>query len=64
MTTFDHFCGNIFYGGTVFYCSFSAKVSETLSKKRYKWDLGKSDINGTTISKEAVFPCVDIGGEK
>ena len=25
---------------------------------------GKNDINGTAISKETVFPCVDIGGEK
>ena len=71
MTTLDHFCCNIFYGGIVFYCSFSAKVSQDLEKKAismgpwkklYNWYLGKNDINKTTISKEAVFPCVDIGG--
>jgi len=61
MTTPDHFCCNTFYGVTVFYCSFSAKVSQDL--KQFGTS-GKSDINGTTISKETVFPCVDIGGEK
>ena len=64
MTTLDQFCCNIFYSGTVFCCSFSAKVSQDLEQKAYKWDLGKSVINKTTISKEAVFPCVDIGSEK
>ena len=47
-----------------FVVPFPRKCLKTLSKKRYKWDLGKSDINGTAISKEAVFPCVDIGSEK
>ena len=61
MTTPIHFCSNTFYGVTVFYCSFSAKVSQDL--KQFGTS-GKSDINGTTIRKEAVFPCVDIGGEK